>query len=134
MLNLYMEYKMFYYMRNNSNTPFLFRLFFAIILILISTIPIFLPIFPGSLFLWIFILVLWLIWIVPSSKVKNVIKIRKSVIYLFSNLHKKHTIWHKIYDIKKQVKNILVVKKIKREEKIIKKHKQKLLKYKNKIK
>lgn len=124
-----MEYKIFYYMRNNSTTPFIVRLFFSVILMLISTIPIFLPIFPGSLFVWIFILVLWLIWIVPSKKVKHVIKIRKSIIYLFTNLHKKRVILHKIYDIKKQVKSIIRNKKITREEKIIEKHQKKLMNY-----
>ena len=127
-----MEYKIFHYMRNNSGTPFFIRLFFAVILILISIIPIFLPIFPGSLFPWIFILVLWLVRIVPSRKIKHVVKIRKSIIYLFTNFHKKHVIHHKIYDIKKQVNKIINDKKIRREEKIIEKHKQKLHYYKTK--
>ncbi len=127
-----MEYKIFYYMRNNSGTPFFIRLFFAIILILFSLIPIILPVFPGSLVVWVFILVLWVVRIIPSKKIRYVIKIRKSIFYLFSNLHKKRTIYHKIYDIKKQVKKIIIDKKIKKEEKIIKKNKKKLIFYKKK--
>ena len=46
-----MEYKIFKYLRddNSINIPVIFRIFFGILLIMISIVPILLPIFPGSL-------------------------------------------------------------------------------------
>lgn len=126
-----MEYKIFYYIRNNTIIPFVLRYFLSVILILFSIIPILLPIFPGSFVFWIFILVTGFILIIPSNKLRYLIKLRKSLIYLFANLHKKHIIKHKIYDIKSQVKKILNDKRIRREEQIIKKHQKKLEIYKN---
>jgi len=101
-----MEYKIFYYMRHKSNTPLWFRLFFAVILFIISLFPIILPLFPGSLFVWIFLLVVWLVRIIPTDKLKYVIKIRKSIVHLFKNLGNKKMLMHKVYDIKTHVKKI----------------------------
>jgi hypothetical protein len=104
-----MEYKIFKYLRNNKiiSIPIILRLFFGVFLILLSVIPIVLPIFPGSLFLWLIILVVWLLSIVPGRKIRLVIKIRKWITYLFQNIHNKQIIKHKIYDIKNHILEII---------------------------
>lgn len=104
-----MEYKIFKYLRddNSINIPVIFRIFFGILLIMISIVPILLPIFPGSLLFWVVILVIWLILIVPANKIKLVIKIRKGITYLFQNIHNKKIIRHKVYDIKNHIFEIL---------------------------
>lgn len=102
-----MEYKILKSLRFALKLPFIIRLFFGILFIVISTIPIILPLFPGSLLVGIFILVVWVILVVSPSKIKHVIKMRKSIIYLFMNLHNKHIIRHKMNDIRKHVKDIL---------------------------
>lgn len=92
--------------------PFIIRIFFAIFIIFISIFVIVLPLFPGSLFVWISILALGILLLKPR-KVKYVIKIRKSLIYLFINITKKRLVIQKIYDIKKNIKRIIRDKKIK---------------------
>lgn len=111
-----MEYKILKSLRFALKLPFIIRLFFGILFIVISVFPIVLPIFPWSLFVGIFILIVWVILVVSPSKIKHVIKMRKSIIYLFMNLHNKHIIRHKINDIRIHIKDIL-----KNEEKVLKK-------------
>jgi predicted ABC-type exoprotein transport system permease subunit len=106
-----MEYKIFKFIRYNTRIPFFIRLFFWVILILISIIPIILPIFPGSFFLWIFIFLVWFLLIVPWHKIRYVIKIRKWIMYLAQNFHRKIIIEHKIRDIRNHVRDILKTKK-----------------------
>lgn len=102
-----MEYRIFKTFRHSIKIPFIIRLFFGVLFILISGVPIILPLFPWSLFFWVFLLIFWIILIVSPKKIKHVIKMRKSIIYLFKNIHKKNTIKHKIYDIKIHVMQIL---------------------------
>lgn len=102
-----MEYKIFKAFRHNVKIPYIIRLFFGILFIFLSSLPIVLPLFPGSLFCGIFMLVLGIILVVSAKKIKHVVKMRKSIIYLFKNMHKKNTIKHKIYDIKIHVMQIL---------------------------
>lgn len=101
-----MEYKIFRYMRHNIRIPYFLRFILAIILILLSIIPIFLPL-PWSIFIWVFLLVIWLILIISWDKIKHVIKIRKWLIYLTKNFHRKDTIAYKIRDIKMHIRDIL---------------------------
>ncbi len=109
-----MEYKIFRYVRHHVVIPSIIRMFVGIILILLSTLPIVLPLFPGSFFLWVFMLVVWLVLFVHPKKVKHVVKLRKWLTYLVQNIRKKHIIRHKIYDIKKHIKIILDKKHHKR--------------------
>lgn len=103
-----MEYKIFKYLRNNQIViPMIIRLFFSILLIILSIIPIILPIFPGSIFPWLLMLVVWLLLIIPGRKIKYVIKLRKWITYLFQNLHRRQIIKHKIHDIKTHILEIL---------------------------
>ncbi len=102
-----MEHRIFNYIRHWIQIPFFFRLIIWSFLISISGIPILLPIFPGSLFLWVFILVVWLLLIIPWQKIKHVIKIRKGIVYLAQNIHRKGIIKHKIKDIRNHVMEIL---------------------------
>ncbi|MDD3794044.1 MAG: hypothetical protein PHI37_04480 [Candidatus Gracilibacteria bacterium] len=111
-----MEYRILKSLRFALKLPFIIRLFFGIFFIVISIIPIILPLFPGSLFVGIFILIVGIILVVSPSKIRHVIKMRKSIVYLFMNLHNKHIIRHKINDIRIHIKDIL-----KDEEKIFKK-------------
>jgi len=111
-----MEYRILKSLRFALKLPFIIRLFFGIFFIVISTIPIVLPLFPWSLFVWVFILIVWLILVVSPSKIKHIIKMRKSIVYLFMNLHNKHIIRHKINDIRIHIRAIL-----KNEDEILKK-------------
>ncbi|MDD3144984.1 MAG: hypothetical protein PHV23_02625 [Candidatus Gracilibacteria bacterium] len=102
-----MEYKILRSLRFTQKLPFIIRLFFGVFFILISSIPIILPLFPGSLLIGIFILVVGTLLVVSPNKIRHVIKMRKSIVYLFMNLHSKKIIKHKIYDIKTHVKDII---------------------------
>lgn len=105
-----MEYRIFRYVRHSVRIPFFIRFVFAIFLIFISIFPIILPIFPWSIFIGIPILVIWLMLIVPWEKIKYVVKIRKWIIYLAKNFHRKETVWQKIRDIKLHIRDILAQK------------------------
>ncbi len=111
-----MEHKIFNYIRHGIQIPFFFRLVIWFFLISISGVPILLPIFPWSLFVWVFMLVVWILLIIPGKKVRHVIKLRKWIVYLFSNLHRKHIIKHKVKDIKNHVMEIIKEKKEKKLE------------------
>lgn len=106
-----MEYKIFKFIRYNVRIPFFIRVFFWVILILISIIPIVLPIFPGSIFLWIPIFLVGFLLIVPWHKVRHVVKIRKWIIYLAQNFHRRTIIEHKMRDIRCHVRDILRTRK-----------------------
>lgn len=106
-----MEHKIFNYIRHWIQIPYFFRLVIWFFLISISGVPIILPIFPGSLFLGVFMLVVWLLFIIPWQKIKHVIKIRKGIFYLFQNIHRKRIVKHKMRDIKNHVIEILKEKK-----------------------
>lgn len=102
-----MEYKILRSLRFTQKLPFIIRLFFGVFFILISSIPIILPLFPWSLLIWIFILVVGTLLVVSPNKIRHVIKMRKSIVYLFMNLHNKKIIKHKINDIRIHVRDIL---------------------------
>jgi len=102
-----MEYKILKSLRFALKLPLFIRLFFGIFFIVISIIPIILPLFPGSLLVGIFFLIVWVILVVSPSKIRHVIKMRKSIVYLFMNIHNKHIIRHKINDIRVHIKDIL---------------------------
>ena len=121
---LYMEYKIHKKIRNYFNVHIYIRFFLWLILGIIAIIPILLPIFPWSLFIGVFILIVWVLLVVPWKKVRHVIKLRKWLIYMFKNIHKKRIIKHKIYDISSHIKEILNEKKWEKITKIIWKHKK----------
>jgi len=102
-----MEYKIFKILRHKLYIHFFIRFIFWVFFIFISSIPIILPIFPGSMFAWVILLVIWILLIVPWYKIKHVIKIRKWLLYLAKNFHRKNTIKYKIKDIKYHINNIL---------------------------
>ena len=109
-----MEHKIFNYIRHWIQIPYFFRLVIWFFLISISGVPILLPIFPWSLFVGVFILVVWILLIIPGQKIKHVIKLRKWIVYLFQNIHKKRIVKHKMKDIKKHVMEIIKEKKEKK--------------------
>jgi hypothetical protein len=102
-----MEYKIFRFLRHGFQIPFFIRFIFSSFLIFLSSIPIILPLFPWSVFLWVFILVIWILLIVPWQKIRHVVKLRKWIVYLAQNLHRKHIIKHKMKDIRDHVRDIL---------------------------
>ena len=102
-----MEYKIFETLRTSFNVHIYIRFVIGVILGILSLIPIILPIFPGSLFLWVFMLVVWILLIVPAQKVRHVIKLRKWIVYMFKNLHRRHMIKHKMNDISLHIRQIL---------------------------
>lgn len=102
-----MEYKIFRFLRNSFQIPLFIRFILASFLIFLSIIPILLPLFPGSFFLWIIILVVWILLIVPWNKIRYVIKLRKWIVYLVKNFHKENIVDQKMKDIRDHVKDIL---------------------------
>lgn len=80
----------------------------------IWVIFIILPIFPFSLFVWVFILIVAILLLVPWTKIRYVIKIRKSIVYLFSNILERKIIRQKFYDIISHTKSILKKEKPKK--------------------
>ncbi len=102
-----MEYKLFKTLRLRYKIPFLIRLFFGVFFIVFSWIPIILPIFPGSIFLWLFLLSSGFILVISPSKIRHLIKMRKSIIYLFKNFHRKNVLKYKLLDIKIHVLKII---------------------------
>jgi len=102
-----MEYKIFKILRHKLYIPFFIRFSFWIFFVFISSIPIILPLFPGSMVFWVILLVIWILLIVPWYKIKHVIKIRKWLLYLAKNFHRRNTISYKIKDIKYHINNIL---------------------------
>lgn len=102
-----MEYKIFSYIRHKVKIPFFIRFILSAFLIFLSILPILLPLFPGSLFIGVIFLIIWILLIVPWWKIRYVIKIRKWIVYLFRNLHRKKIIDHKIKDFKEHIKEIL---------------------------
>ena len=102
-----MEYQIYKALRHNVRIPFIIRVVLGIFFIGLSIIPIILPIFPWSLVPWVFLFVMWILLLVSWRDVRHVIKIRKGIVYLAKNLHRKKTIRRKIFDIKKHIKKIL---------------------------
>ncbi len=102
-----MEYKIFKFVRHHIQIPFFIRFIFGALFIFISSIPIILPLFPWSLFIWLVFLVIWILLIVPWKKIRHVIKIRKGIMYLTQNFYRKRILKHKVKDIKEHIKDIL---------------------------
>lgn len=109
-----MEYKIHKKIRDYFNVHIYIRFFVGLLLALFSLVPIILPIFPWSLFVWVFILIIWVLLVVPWKKVRHVIKLRKGLIYLFKNIHRRRIIKHKMNDISLHIKQILNEEKPKR--------------------
>lgn len=104
---LNMEYNIFRYMRQHFRVPYFIRSILSAFFLPIALICIVLPIFPFSLFVWVFLLIVGIILFVPWSKLRHVIKMRKSIIYLFQNIREKRIIRHKVYDIITHTKSIM---------------------------
>ena len=78
-------------MREKLKFPYFLRVFFAVFLIII----------------WIiFIIFIWFILIVKVDKVRYLVKLRRSMIYMFANFFKKEKRVQKIKDIKRDLKKI----------------------------
>ena len=102
-----MEYKIHKKIRAYFNVHIYIRFFLGALLALCSMIPIVLPIFPGSSLIGVFILIIGILLVVPVTKVRHVIKLRKWLIYMFKNIHRKRIIKHKMSDISLHIKQIL---------------------------
>jgi len=102
-----MEYKIFKFLRHKFQIPLLIRYTLWIIFIFISSIPIILPIYPWSSVMWVILLVIWILLIIPWDKIRHVVKIRKGILFLIKNYHRKHIFKQKMRNIKSHVKNIL---------------------------
>lgn len=102
-----MEYKIHKKIRDYFNVHIYIRFFVGLLLALFSLIPIILPIFPWSLFAWVFMLIVWVLLVVPWKKVRHVIKLRKGIIYMFKNIHRRRILKHKMNDISAHIKQIL---------------------------
>ncbi len=107
-----MEYKIFRALRHGIQIPLFIRFILGVFLIFVSSFPLILPLFPGSWALWLVMFLIWVMLIVPWHKVRHVIKLRKWLVYISKNLHKKHFhrnkhLDYKIRDIKAHIKEIL---------------------------
>lgn len=107
-----MEYNIFKIIRSKIKIPYFLRVFFWFLLIFLALFP--LVLFPGLLFLGIFMLIVGILLIVPWKKIRHVVKIRKWIIYLFKNIHKKRIIRQKIKDIRDHIMDIIRERKKKR--------------------
>jgi hypothetical protein len=70
-------------------------------------VPVILPVFPGSFFVGMFIMITGIIMVIEPKKIKHTIKLRRSITYLFKNLHRKRMVKRKMKDIRKHVHDIL---------------------------
>lgn len=52
-----------------------------------------------------------LLFIISGSKIRYVMKLRKGIIYLFTNFRKKNIVKQKMYDFRTHVRHILREKK-----------------------
>ncbi len=92
-------------MREKLKFPYFLRVFFAVFLIIIWIIfIIFVPFW--WVVVWVFILIIWFILIVKVDKVRYLVKLRRSMIYMFANFFKKEKRVQKIKDIKRDLKKI----------------------------
>ena len=112
-----MEYNIFRYVREHYRLPYFIRFLLSVLLAPVAVIFIILPIFPFSLFAGVFLLIVALILFIPWSKLRHVIKMRKSIVYLFQNIREKRIIKHKVYDIISHTKSILKERKEKKSRK-----------------
>lgn len=94
-----MEYHLFKFLREKIKLPLFIRIFFWILFLIWGLIVVILPIF-FSVPTGIFLMILWLILIIHVKKIKHIIKIKKSIIYLCKNITNKETLKKKIKDIK----------------------------------
>lgn len=102
--NFILEYKFYKILRDNVKMPFL-RWIFSILIFFVGIIFIFLP-FPWAFIPGIFMFSIWIILIIKVDKLRHLIKLRRSIIYLFSNIFKKKERTQKIRDIKKHLWDI----------------------------
>ena len=70
-------------------------------------IPIILPVFPGSFIVGMFIMITGITLVIRPHKIKHSIKLRKSITYMFKNIHRRRTVKRKMRDIRKHVKDFL---------------------------
>ena len=101
-----MEYKIAKFF-DEIKLPFVLKLIMGFFVIFLSVPVIVLPIFPWSLLVWVSILIFGTLIISKPCKVKHVIKIRKSVVYMVSNFTDIKLLRYKWRDIKKDIIKIL---------------------------
>jgi hypothetical protein len=102
-----MEYQIYNYIQQRLQFPLWLRILIAIILVPISLIPIILPIFPGSSVVGVVLLVIAILFFVSGHKVRYVMKVRKGIVYMMKNLHRKRILRQKMKDISSHIKEIL---------------------------
>ncbi|PZM86817.1 hypothetical protein DLH72_00030 [Candidatus Gracilibacteria bacterium] len=102
----HLEYRAYNLLRRKIKIPLFFRWIFSFIFLFIGISFIILPVFPGSLFVGVFLFVVGFILIVRSDRLRYLIKLRRSIVYMFSNIFKKETRAQKVRDIKKHLREI----------------------------
>jgi len=103
-----MEYKLYILLHKNKNISknLLLRSILSKLLAFIWVLVILFPA-PFSVPVWSFLIIISIIlWVSKASKLKYIIKIRKSIIFLAINIFNKKIVKRKIYDIKKLFKKI----------------------------
>ena len=101
-----MEYKLFKIINKRTPKNKLLRKFISGFFMWIWTFIFLIPL-PFSVPTWILMFILWLIIKVKSPQnLKYLIKLKKSLIYLFKNIKNKKKIKQKIKDIKRLYKKL----------------------------
>lgn len=100
-----MEYKVYKFLKY-LNIPLFLRVIISVILLLLALIQIILPVYPWSWIAWIFLIVISILFFIPWNKIRYVIKLRKSFIYMLKNIFNKKIIKHKFYDLISHIKMI----------------------------
>jgi uncharacterized membrane protein YbaN (DUF454 family) len=96
-----MEYQIYNNLRNKYRIPYFLRFILAIICLLLGILWIILPIIP-----WILFLIIWIILIIPWERIRDLIKIRKSFIYMILHFREKRIIRQKVFDILRHSRDI----------------------------
>lgn len=101
-----MEYRVYKKIRNYLKIHIYLRIFIGMIIWIIAIVPLILP-FPWSFPFWVALLVLSLLIILPGNKIRHIIKLRKWLIFLMTNFHRKAIVRHKMRDFSSHIKQIL---------------------------
>lgn len=111
-----MEYKIVKFLEK-IKLPYLLRCILGFFALLIALIIFVVPATPWS---WLF-LIAWVLLFLPANRVRFIIKIRKSFVYMFKNYKEKNILKRKMKDIKKIT--IRMLNEQKRKEKAYKRFK-----------
>ena len=101
-----MEYKIFNIIRNRIKIPYFIRIIIWVTLVTVWALLWSIPIIP-----WFIPATIWLLLLVPGKSIKIVIKLRKGLSHLVTNLNKWKVVRHKFFDLISHVKQLFKSRK-----------------------